>query len=228
MLHAIELSAQNSLYICPPMAIDFVKALCVGIIAAIPVGPVLFLVVRNTTAMGTSAGVATGFGSALADMLYAAVAMFAIAFAQNFIDGHQGEISIVGGIIVAVLGAVIFDKRQVSPTEKNISAGPGKLFSCAVQAMGCVFSNVGALAFMFALLAFFGIEAGGTFSSPIWVMVGCVGLGELLYWVTASFLLSHLVRPSEKAMSLVSAVTGMFVCAFGVFLVIRGIIILFG
>lgn len=209
------------------MAMDFVKALVVGIIAAVPAGPVLFLVIRNTAVMGTGAGVATGFGSAVADMFYAAVAMFAIAFAKNFIDGHQGEISVVGGIVVSVLGAAIFAKRQVSFPEKNISIGSGRLFSCAAQAVGCVFSNVGALAFMFALLAAFGLEVGN-FSSPVWAMVACVGLGELLYWIAASFILHHLVRPSEKVVSLISAGAGMFICIFGIFLIVRGIIILFG
>jgi len=209
------------------MATDIVKALAVGIIVAAPAGPVLLLVVRNTAAMGMGAGVATGFGSALADMLYAAVAMFAIAFVANFIDGHSGEISLAGGIVVAVIGAVIFTKRQVKAPSGSVSVGPGKLFSCVAQAVGCVFSNVGALAFMFALLAGFGLEAGHV-SSPVWLVVACIGLGELLYWIAVSFVLSRFVRPSARTMSFLSVTAGMVICAFGVFIAIKGMIILFG
>ena len=55
--------------------IEILKALLVGVIAGIPVGPILVMVTQRTLCHGRKAGVMVGLGAATGDMLFAAVAL---------------------------------------------------------------------------------------------------------------------------------------------------------
>ena len=59
--------------------IEILKALLVGLIAGIPVGPILVLVAQRTLCHGRRAGAMVGLGAATGDMLFAAVGLLGCA-----------------------------------------------------------------------------------------------------------------------------------------------------
>ena len=90
------------------MLLDMLKGFAVGICASAPVGPIAILVIQKTMGKGRQAGFVTGLGASVVDTVYAIVALFALAFAQQLIDRHENLILLAGGTILALIGVCCF------------------------------------------------------------------------------------------------------------------------
>ena len=86
------------------MLVDMLKGFLVGMCASAPIGPIAILVVQKSLSKGHKAGFISGLGASVVDTLYAFIAIFALAFAQRFIEEHQNAILLVGGIVLAIVG----------------------------------------------------------------------------------------------------------------------------
>ena len=86
------------------MMLDILKGLLIGICASVPLGPIAILVLQKSLSEGHRAGFMAGLGACLVDTLYAVIAMFALAFAESFIEDHRILLMVGGGIIVILLG----------------------------------------------------------------------------------------------------------------------------
>lgn len=205
------------------MTIELLKAFLVGVIAAVPVGPVLLMVLQKTLCRGKAAGIMTGLGSAVADMIYAAVGLFTLSLIGDFIKDHEALITLCGGLILALIGANIFFKEVKFSKED----APGRLglWSCAAQSAGSALSNPAALAVMLALLASFGLGGPDARQSPAVLVALAVFAGEWLYWIVLVTLVSKGVRLNEKFMKIVTRVAGAGIICFAVVLAVRAIIL---
>lgn len=92
------------------MLVNVLKAFLIGICASVPLGPVAIYVLQVSLSKGHKPGFLTGLGATTIDTLYAVVAVFALAFAERFIETHKVLIFILGGLIVALVGASIVFK----------------------------------------------------------------------------------------------------------------------
>ena len=196
------------------------KALLVGICAAVPVGPIFVMAVQRTLCHGRRAGMMVGLGSAAADMVYAAVGLLTLSLVQRLVEDYRGALMVAGGLLLTVIGVSIWRRRvslDLPEGERNVSG-----WSCALQAFGSVFSNPAALATMLALQALFGLE--GT-SCPLLLVVG-IGLGEALYWAAVVYLLSRFLRIGSRTLQILSRVAGALVSLFGLILLVRGILMI--
>src|ERR1051326_1603277 len=61
----------------------------IGLIAAIPIGPVNLLVVRRTLAYDSLHGFMSGLGAVLADAVYACITAFGFTALAQLIKGHS-------------------------------------------------------------------------------------------------------------------------------------------
>ena len=208
------------------MTTELLKALLVGICAAVPVGPVLMLVIQKTLSSGRAAGLMTGLGSAVADTIYAAVGFFTLSVIQDFVDRNQALIMIAGGVLIAIIGVTMFRKRIVFDPAVPVRT-PGKLplLSYALQSMVSVFSNPVAIAVMMALLASFSL-ASDTISSPAILIILFVGFGELLYWWVVTLLLNKFLKLNEKSLNILSKAASVVIIAFAVYLAAKGTIMI--
>ena len=73
------------------------KALGIGLLLAVPVGPIGLLCLRRSLTMGMAAGMAVGLGAATADGVYAGIAAFALGAAAPFI-ADTAWLGAAGGI----------------------------------------------------------------------------------------------------------------------------------
>ena len=85
------------------MFLDILKGFIIGICASAPIGPIAILVIQKTLSKGHKAGFITGMGATCVDTIYSAIALFALAIAQNFMEEHNEIILLAGGILVAGL-----------------------------------------------------------------------------------------------------------------------------
>ena len=202
--------------------IEILKALLVGVVAGIPLGPIFVMVVQRTLCHGRKAGVMVGLGAAAGDMVYAAVGLLTLSLVQRFVEEHQGLIMLLGGVLIALVGIGMM-RREVSvelpPDRRNLSP-----WTCALQAFVSTLSNPAALALILAMLAGLGVN-GDALGVPDVVLAPAVGAGEWLYWLAVVYLLARFLHLDTRSLRILSRVAGGLVCVFALVMAIRGIIV---
>lgn len=204
------------------MVIDMLKGFLVGVCASAPVGPIAILVVQKSLSKGHKAGFISGLGASVVDTLYAFIAIFALAFAQKFIDDHQNLILLVGGSVLILLGIhmAFSDPFRKMKSDGESSASP-KDFGQAV-AMGL--SNPMAVFVMFTLFAFFGLANDAPHNWSVAPIILSVSVGSVSYWFSMSWLLSRFRKSFRMRTILwISRVTGAIIVIIGIALLGQGL-----
>lgn len=206
------------------MVFAIFKALLAGVLVAIPIGPILVMVVQRTLCYGPRCGRMVGFGAATADMLYATVGLLALSLMKDFIERNQGWIMLAGGLLVGVIGVGML----LRPVSVNLQEEPARMsgWTCYWQGLLSTLSNPLALGIMMTLLAMFGLADQGGFL-PL-VLAPLVGLGECIYWFSVTAGLARYLRLNIRTLRTMSTVAGVVVCVFAVILVVRGALLLIG
>ena len=76
-----------------------VRGLLIGLIFGVPAGAIGALTIQRTLNSGFFAGLATGLGSSVADLLYACAGVFGITLVSDFLARHQRPISLPGCLL---------------------------------------------------------------------------------------------------------------------------------
>lgn len=101
------------------MGLFFIKGLLIGLIFGVPAGAVGALTIRRTLKSGFAAGLTTGMGSSVADLLYACVGAFGITAISDFIESRQTWIGLAGGILIILMGLPVWRKKGVSEIKEE-------------------------------------------------------------------------------------------------------------
>ena len=75
-----------------------------GLIAAVPIGPVNLICIRRTFAFGPLNGFVSGVGGALGDGVFAAITGFGLSWVAHLIQGYAVAIELIGGVMMVVMG----------------------------------------------------------------------------------------------------------------------------
>ena len=208
------------------MIVDVLKAFAIGICASAPLGPAAILVLQKSLSYGHRAGFYTGLGATTIDTTYATLSIFALAWTQDFINTYEYTIYLIGGLIVALLGAAMAFKDPFRKL-KNGDPSRGASIKDYAEAVLTALSNPGAAFVMFALFAFFNVNAGRRGFSVLPIILG-VAAGSMAYWFTFSYIFSK-IRNVIKMSALVwlSRIAGIIVMIIGIALLGEGTFQLF-
>ncbi len=208
------------------MIVDVLKAFAIGICASAPLGPAAILVLQKSLSYGHRAGFYTGLGATTIDTTYATLSIFALAWTQDFINTYEYTIYLIGGPIVALLGAAMAFKDPFRKL-KNGDPSRGASIKDYAEAVLTALSNPGAAFVMFALFAFFNVNAGRSGFSVLPIILG-VAAGSMAYWFTFSYIFSK-IRNVIKMSALVwlSRIAGIIVMIIGIALLGEGTFQLF-
>lgn len=204
------------------MLVDMLKGFLVGMCASAPIGPIAILVVQKSLSKGHKAGFISGLGASVVDTLYAFIAIFALAFAQKFIEEHQNAILLVGGVVLAIVGLTMAfsDPFRKMKDDGDSSVSP-KDFGQAV-AMGL--SNPMAIFVMFTLFAFFGLANDAPHNWRVTPIILSVSAGSVTYWFSMSWLLSRFRKNFRMRTILwISRITGAIIVIIGIALLGQGL-----
>lgn len=204
------------------MLMDMLKGFLVGVSASAPIGPIAILVVQKSLSKGRKSGFVSGLGASVVDTMYAFIAIFALAFAQKFIDDHRNIIYLVGGVVLIIVGLnmALSDPFRKIKDDGSSSVSP-KDFG---QALAVGLSNPMAIFVMFTLFAFFGLANDAPHNWRITPIILSVSLGSVTYWFSVSWLLSRF-RKSFKMNTIlwISRITGAIVVIIGIALLGQGL-----
>jgi threonine/homoserine/homoserine lactone efflux protein len=171
--------------------------------------------------MGHKAGFVSGLGASVVDTFYASIAIFALAFAQRFLEDHRVIILIAGGIVLAVLGLSMALKDPFRKMKSDGTTVSPKDFGKAVM---MALSNPGAIFVMLALFAFFGIANKSPHDWSVMPIILSVSAGSVTYWFSISWMLSRFRRKFQMNTILwISRVTGALIVIIGTALLGKGL-----
>ena len=186
-------------------------------------GPIAILVIQKTLSKGRHAGFVAGLGASVVDTVYAVISLFALAFAQQFIEKHENVILLVGGLILTLIGVSMalsnpFRRRVKKDDKSNFSS---KDF---LQAIAMGISNPMAIFVIFALFAFFGIAAATPRDWNVAPIILSVSAGTVVYWFFMSWGLSRF-RDKFRLRTIlwISRVMGAIVIIIGIVLLGQGL-----
>lgn len=211
------------------MLVDILKAFVIGICASAPMGPIAILVVQKTLSKGHKAGFMAGLGASVIDTIFAIIAVFALAYAQMFLDQHENIIYVAGGVIMILIGVSMtlsnpFKKTAAGEIVKGSSTSKDFL-----QALLMGVSNPMAILVIFALFTFFGIDVQrdawdveSTFNvAPI---ILSVSAGTVAYWFLLSWGLSRFRdKFNLRTILWINRVMGALVIIIGVVFIGQGL-----
>ena len=204
------------------MITEIVKAFLVGVCASVPVGPIAIFVVQKSLSQGHKAGFISGLGASVVDTIFAIIAIFALAYAQAFLDQHRSIILLAGGVVLIVLGIsmAFSDPFRKIKGEGSSSVSP-KDFGKSV-AMGL--SNPMAIFVLFTLFAFFGLTDQAPHTWKVAPIILSVSAGTVVYWFGLSWLISRFrKRFKMRTILWISRVTGAIVVIIGIALLGQGL-----
>lgn len=210
---------------------NLLKAFVVGVAASAPVGPIAIMVIQRTLCRGFKPGFVTALGATVVDTVYAVIAMFALTYVQNFIEGNSIPIFIGGGLIIIALGlsmALSNPFRKIGTGNKVPYRSEDVNVTDFLSACAMGLSNPGAVAVMLALMAFFGI---GLEKPTDWsffpIIIGIAG-GSVLYWLAITYLLNKFRKQfNMRTLLWINRITGAIVVILGLATLSEGIMRIF-
>ena len=161
------------------------KGIVVGIVIALPAGPVGVLCIRRTIFHGRLAGFVSGLGAASADAMFGIIAGFGLTVVSDLLLGYQDLLRLGGAGFLLYIGIAAFAADPLKGTQSQ--RDPEGLLADYATAFALTIANP------ITILAFLAIFAGIGFSGPeatvgrAGILVLGVWLGSLLWWAALAF-----------------------------------------
>jgi threonine/homoserine/homoserine lactone efflux protein len=193
----------------------FLKGILVGLVIAVPVGPVGIMCVRRTIFEGKLVGLVSGFGAATADAVFGIIAGFGITAVADWLLGYQDWLRGIGGCVLLLIGGHnLRTKPQAqmdSPTDpESLSWDFFSTFLLTLANPVTIFAFAG----IFAAIGLSGAQA--TLDRAAVLVLG-VWVGSLIWWLALSFGLGSFARLLEpRHLAWVNRVSGGILLICGV------------
>jgi threonine/homoserine/homoserine lactone efflux protein len=161
------------------------QGVLVGIIIAVPTGPVGVLCIRRTIFHGRLAGFASGLGAATADAIFGIIAAFGLSVISELLLDYQQWLRVGGAVFLLFLGITAFTSDPLEGTQNQ--RDPEDLITDFVSTFVLTITNpITILAFLaiFAGIGFSGAQA--TLGRAATLVLG-VWIGSLLWWAALAF-----------------------------------------
>ena len=192
----------------------FIEGILIGLVVAVPVGPLGLLCINRALMLGPQCGFFYGGGVATAEAQAAGIAALSISLISGLFVEHQLALRLVGGIFLCFLGCKIYRSEPASQAPVNNVNG---LLSAYVTTFLLAFSNP------LTILSFVAIYAGwhvpsldGRYVAAV-TLTGGVFTGSALWWVGLFIALTTFHNKLNLRFLLwVHRVSGAIIAGFGV------------
>ena len=157
------------------------KALGIGLLLAVPVGPIGLLCLRRSLTLGMAAGMAVGLGAATADAVYAGAAAFSLGVAAPFI-AEADWLGGAGGIALIAIGLKDIAHRDATPAPPTLRGHMGVYAGVVLLTM----TNPATVLTFAAIIVGLGLVPDMASMLDGLIFVAGVFLGSTAWWVVLS------------------------------------------
>ncbi|NJO89679.1 MAG: LysE family transporter [Chloroflexia bacterium] len=191
-----------------------VNGLGFGVMVSAPLGPLGVLCIQRTINKGFLSGFVSGFGAAMADIIYASIAGFGISIIADFLEAQQLIIRALGGIILIILGYMIFMSNPVNQLRRHKSKKSSYLGDFVSSFFITITNPLTVVVFGVAFTSV-GLNEGNSLQSVVLILTG-VFVGALFWWIGLTFLV-NIFRSKIRLRNLwwINKITGVMVAIFG-------------
>jgi threonine/homoserine/homoserine lactone efflux protein len=177
------------------LLIFLLKGVVVGIIIAVPVGPVGIMCLRRTILEGKLAGFISGLGAATADAMFGFIAAFGLTFISDLLIGYHQWLRIAGGLYLLYVGgrALLTAPEVKTGTEPDAES----LLRDFLSSFALTLTNPITILVFLGIFSAIGLSGESATLSRAAILVLGVWLGSLLWWLALSFGLGSLFRSLE-------------------------------
>jgi len=198
------------------------SGILVGLIAAVPIGPVNLICVRRTFAFGPLNGFVSGLGAALGDGVFAAINGLGLTWVADMIEGYATVIELIGGAMLVFFGFRAFRSSFLPKLDDDgetmrTDGGGRTLLGAIASTFALTVTNPATLLAFTAMFAGLGGLAGGagSYSDAAFVVAGVVG-GSTGWWLVLTSLIGLFhARIESGVIRLISRISGGLVMVFG-------------
>jgi threonine/homoserine/homoserine lactone efflux protein len=195
-----------------------------GLIAAVPIGPVNLICIRRSFAFGPVNGFVSGLGAALGDGVFAAIMGFGLTWIAQMIEGYATIIELIGGAMMVYMGYRTFVSPPIlrGMDDKPDSEGTN-LLRAIVSTFALTVTNPATLLFFGGMFAGLGGLAGGAgdYGDAGFVVAGVVG-GSAGWWLALTTMIGLFhTRIDEKAMRMINRACGILVMVCGLVVLVH-------
>jgi threonine/homoserine/homoserine lactone efflux protein len=192
-----------------------------GVLIALPIGPINIMALQRAAERGFFGGLAAGIGITLGDGLIALVAAFGVKALAGAFNHYRWAIQIIGGVALVASGLKLF---FASNAFRGLHDEPHATLADYAwdipKHFGLTITNPGAV---LALIAIFGAASSfvevASRADAIAITLAIMG-GSFVYWLVVSHLISRVRhRLSEVWMTRINQVAGAALAAFGALLI---------
>lgn len=189
------------------------EGIILGFSVAAPVGVIGALCIQQTLQVGFAAGLATGLGAAIADVVYGVLAVFGLAMVNKWLIPYQEYLLLFGGLFLCYLGI------------KTVLLSTGKVQNSIVEKTSlvgiCLRTFFLTLANPMTVLAFVAMISSLNIVNITWheslLFIVGVFLGSAIWWIILSgTFASFRKKISEKTLNLVNKASGTIILLFGI------------
>jgi len=203
-----------------------VSGVVIGLVVAVPIGPVNLICIRRTLAFGPLNGFVSGLGAAIGDTVFAIVTGFGLTVIAQLIKGYSSLLELVGGGMLIYFGIHTFISKVETRLVDKIAVkekGASTLFRAMASTFALTITNPATLLGFAALFAGLGGLAGGhpNLLSAAFVVIG-VAAGSALWWLTLTAIvgLFH-ASINDHVMLMINRGSGFAVAGFGLAVLIH-------
>jgi threonine/homoserine/homoserine lactone efflux protein len=191
-----------------------IGGIIVGLMIAMPVGPVNILCIHRTIEAGWKSGVISGLGAAAADMLYGGIAGFSITLVVQFLVREQFWIRFFGGILLVAIGIWYFFKRP-APFDAQMR-DRGSAYSDMRSTFLLTLTNPTTVLSFLALLAALGMGAHRQWWLTVFLVAG-IFCGSMVWWIVLSSIVNLFRdRFNDRILLWMNRFAGLAIAGFGV------------
>lgn len=190
------------------------KAFVIGIVISAPMGPVGVLCIQRTLDKGRNAGLFTGIGAALSDLMYCIITAFGLSFIEEFLTRNQNILQLLGSLVLVAFGIYIFRKNPAADLRRNPEGQSSPKrdiltgFAFTVSNPLIIFLIIG----LFAHFNFLGNDI--MFYHYIAGFIFIIG-GALFWWWSITWLVNKIrAHFNLRSMWLINRITGTVILIF--------------
>ena len=168
----------------------FIKGIVIGLAVSVPMGPIGVICVQRTINKGRVYGLISGFGAALADTIFAIIAIFSLSMSKTFFTQYTLELQIIGIVALLFLGTKIFFTNPITQVRRRAKGQKHTMFSDFISVFFLTLSNPLTVIFFGAAIAALGFNDNGNYVTSQIIIIGGISTGATAWWIT----LTHLVN----------------------------------